>query len=74
MDQERSKFPDEETLVIPQFMKEVLAEVTYQARSSREINQRSGVSVRASIANYETMLSNAVRRTYVKVRKYRAPG
>jgi len=63
MDQERSKFPDEETLVIPQFMKEVLAEVTYQARSSREINQRSGVSVRASIANYETMLSNAVRRT-----------
>jgi len=63
MDQERSHFPDEDSLIIPQFMKEILAEVTMQARNSNEINQRSGVSVRASIANYETLLSNAVRRS-----------
>ena len=62
MDQERARFPDEENLVIPQYMKEILAEVTAQARSSNEINQRSGVSVRVSIANYETLLSNATRR------------
>ena len=62
MDQERSPLFDEESLVIPRYMKEILAEITAQARSSSEINQRSGVSVRVSIANYETLLSNAVRR------------
>ncbi len=63
MDQERSTFPDEDNLVVPQFMKEILAEVTAQARTSSEINQRSGVSVRVSISNYETLLSNAFRRS-----------
>ena len=63
MDQERAKFPEEENLVIPNFMKEITAEITAQARHSNEINQRSGVSVRVSIANYETLLSNAVRRS-----------
>ena len=62
MDQERSHFPDEDTLVIPDFIKEILAEITAQARNSSEINQRSGVSVRVSISNYETLLSNSVRR------------
>ena len=62
MDQERSHFPDEDAIVVPQFMKEVLAEITAQARASSEINQRSGVSVRVSISNYETLLSNALRR------------
>jgi magnesium chelatase subunit I len=62
MDQERSLFPDEDNLVTPQFMKEILAEVTAQARISSEINQRSGVSVRVSISNLETLLGNSVRR------------
>ncbi|MGI9324361.1 MAG: sigma 54-interacting transcriptional regulator [Pseudomonadales bacterium] len=47
---------------IPGFMKEVIAEITHQARHSPDINQRSGVSVRASIANYEVMIANAFRR------------
>jgi len=63
MDQERTKFPEEDKLVIPDYMKEILAEITTQARLSSEINQRSGVSVRVSIANFETMLGNAVRRS-----------
>lgn len=62
MEQERHRFPEEENLVVPQFMKEILAEITAQARHSNEINQRSGVSVRVSISNYETLLSNAMRR------------
>ena len=62
MEQERARFADEDSLVIPQYMKEIIAEITAQARNSSEINQRSGVSVRVSIANYETLLSNAVRR------------
>ena len=62
MDQERAKFPEEDKLVIPDHMKEILAEITTQARLSSEINQRSGVRVRVSISNFETMLGNAVRR------------
>lgn len=47
---------------VPQYMKEIIVEVTHLARKSPDINQRSGVSVRVSIANYETVLSNAIRR------------
>ena len=63
MDQERTRFPEEDKLLIPDYMKEILAEITTQARLSSEINQRSGVSVRVSISNFETMLGNAVRRS-----------
>jgi magnesium chelatase subunit I len=46
-------------------MKEVIAEISRLARRSPDVNQRSGVSVRASIANYESMLANALRRSIV---------
>ena len=45
--------------------KEVIAEISRLARRSPDVNQRSGVSVRASIANYESMLANALRRSIV---------
>lgn len=48
--------------VVPPFMQEIVAELTFQARSSPDVNQTSGVSVRMSIANYETLLANALRR------------
>ena len=47
---------------VPDFMEQVLAEVTFQARSSPDVNQTSGVSVRMSISNYETSVANALRR------------
>ena len=47
---------------VPDFMADIIAEVTQQARNSSDINQRSGVSVRATVANYESMLANALRR------------
>jgi hypothetical protein len=43
-------------------MKEIVAEIVHHARRSPDINQRSGVSVRASIALYEALLANAFRR------------
>ena len=48
---------------MPSFMTEVVAEFTHAARSSAHVSQRSGVSVRLSISNYETLIANAVRRT-----------
>src|SRR5215210_5085590 len=47
---------------VPSFMAEVVAEMSQQARRSPHINQRSGVSVRLSISNYETLVANATRR------------
>jgi magnesium chelatase subunit I len=49
-------------LVVPPFMREIVAEITHQARKSPDINQRSGVSVRTSIADYEALVANAFRR------------
>jgi magnesium chelatase subunit I len=47
---------------VPNHMAEIIATVSQLARASAHINQRSGVSVRLSIANYETMIANASRR------------
>ncbi|MDW3177724.1 MAG: sigma 54-interacting transcriptional regulator [Acidimicrobiia bacterium] len=48
---------------VPEFMLEVVSEFSQQARESSQINQRSGVSVRLSVANYEAIAANAVRRS-----------
>ncbi len=65
MEQERTVFEGEQErpVVAPQFMKEIVAEVTRLARRSPDVNQRSGVSVRASITSYEALLANALRRS-----------
>jgi magnesium chelatase subunit I len=49
-------------VTVPPYLKEVVAEISQLARRSTHLNQRSGVSVRLSIANYETLVANAVRR------------
>jgi magnesium chelatase subunit I len=47
---------------VPAFMKEILAALTAELRRSPQVNQRSGVSVRYSIGNLETLVAAAVRR------------
>jgi magnesium chelatase subunit I len=49
-------------LALPPFMEEIIAELTFQARKSADVSQTSGVSVRVTIANYETLVANALRR------------
>jgi magnesium chelatase subunit I len=46
----------------PPFMLEIVEEIVRLARASPHVSQASGVSVRASIANLETLVSNAERR------------
>jgi len=48
---------------VPDFMAEITATMSHLARENPHVNQRSGVSVRLSIANYETLVASAVRRT-----------
>src|SRR5438046_4653198 len=60
MEQEMPVFDREAGAVrIPDFMKEIVAHLTFEARGSNEINQSSGVSVRVSINNYESMAATA---------------
>jgi magnesium chelatase subunit I len=47
---------------VPGFVKEIIAHLTFEARASSEISQTSGVSVRVTINNYESLLSNAEKR------------
>jgi magnesium chelatase subunit I len=63
MEAERARFATDGVRVeSPAFMTQVVAELTHLARKAPEISQRSGVSVRVSIANYETLLSSALKR------------
>src|ERR1051326_3720185 len=63
METERAAFPQDGVRVsCPDYMKQIVAEVTHLARQSPDISQRSGVSVRVSIANYENLLSSGLKR------------
>lgn len=50
------------TVTMPEFMERIIATFSHIARNSANVNQRSGVSVRLSVSNYEILSANAVRR------------
>jgi magnesium chelatase subunit I len=63
--QEKQAFePDDAVpvVVVPAFVEELVAELTHLARRSPEISQRSGVSVRVSVANMEVLEAAALKR------------
>ena len=63
MEQEAAPMTDRSRKVeVPRFMKEILGHLTFEARKSNDINQSSGVSVRVTINNYESLISNAEKR------------
>ena len=63
MEQEaRNITQDDVACHIPSFIKEILAEITMQARSSPDISQHSGVSCRITIRSFEAILGSALRR------------
>ena len=62
--QEKQRFAgdDAPAVVVPPFIEELVAELTHLARRSPEISQRSGVSVRVSVANSEVLEAAALKR------------
>jgi magnesium chelatase subunit I len=50
------------SVAVPEYLGEVIATFSQLARASNHVNQRSGVSVRLSVANYEALAANALRR------------
>ena len=55
--------PTSKAITVPWFMERIIVEVSHLARRSPMLNQRSGVSVRLTIANYESVVANAMRRS-----------
>jgi magnesium chelatase subunit I len=49
-------------VVVPLFMKEIIEQMSMNARRSKYVDQQSGVSARFSIANYRTMVASARQR------------
>jgi magnesium chelatase subunit I len=63
VEQERRRFDENGyTVILPDFMQEILTHITFLARQNPDVNQHSGVSVRMSISNAECLLSNAEKR------------
>ena len=52
-------------VVVPDYMADIVAHLSQLARQSPHINQRSGVSVRLTVSNLETLVANATRRALV---------
>jgi magnesium chelatase subunit I len=60
-------------VIVPYFMKQLIEQITVQARKSKYIDQQSGVSARFSIANYRTMVASARQRSVVLGEKPAVP-
>ncbi|MCE9528820.1 MAG: magnesium chelatase [Planctomycetales bacterium] len=58
---------------VPYFMKQLIEQITVQARKSKYIDQQSGVSARFSIANYRVMIASARQRSVVLKEKPAVP-
>ena len=63
MEQEADVLLDGEYAVaVPYFMREIVEQITVEARKSPYVDQQSGVSARFSIANFRTMIASARQR------------
>jgi len=53
------------TILVPQFLKQVIEAIAFKARADQRIDKRSGVSQRLPISCLENVVSNAERRSIV---------
>lgn len=72
--QEAQVFPHEAiTVDVPEFMEKIVATLSHAARDNNNINQRSGVSVRLTVANYETLVAGSLRRALLNNETHAVP-
>jgi magnesium chelatase subunit I len=65
MEQEAGIEPDNQ-VVVPYFMKQIVEQISIEARKSKYVDHQSGVSARFSIANYRTTVASARRRAILQ--------
>lgn len=56
-------------ILVPDFIRELIELVAFEARESEYVDQKSGVSARLTISGYETMVSAAERRSIINKEK-----
>jgi magnesium chelatase subunit I len=56
---------DGRDVIIPQYFREIIEQIAFEARKSEFVDQKSGVSARLTIAAMEDLVSNAERRAIV---------
>jgi len=59
------RFESGDRLVIPEFIREVVEQIAFEARDDNHVDKHSGVSQRMPITVMETVVSNAERRALV---------
>ena len=64
-EQEAKTAPSQKTIRIPELLKILLERISFEARASELIDEKSGVSARLSISAYENLLSAAERRMLI---------
>ena len=61
-------------VVVPKFLRDIIANISHVARNHPNVNSRSGVSVRMTISNYEAVIANAQRRAILTGSTVAVPG
>src|SRR5689334_3013339 len=61
------------TVLVPQFLKEVVEAIAFKARGDQRVDKRSGVSQRLPISCLENVISNAERRAIVTGEEHVVP-
>lgn len=56
------RFDDKELVIIPEFIREVVEQIAFEARDDNNVDKHSGVSQRMPITVMESVVSNAERR------------
>lgn len=60
--QEAKISTDQQKIIVPDLLHELLEQISFEARDSELIDEKSGVSARLSISAYENLVSTAERR------------
>lgn len=63
--QEAKITTDQEKITVPALLHELLEQISFEARDSELIDEKSGVSARLSISAYENLISTAERRMLI---------
>ncbi len=61
------------TVIIPEFFREIIEQVAFEARKSEFVDHKSGVSVRMTVTSMENLISNAERRAIIHDEKEIVP-
>jgi magnesium chelatase subunit I len=59
------RFDSDDRLVVPEFIREVVEQIAFEARDDNHVDKHSGVSQRMPITVMESVISNAERRALV---------